>query len=57
MVRLRRRRYSVWMWMRRRCSEGIHKSIHTIENVREVAIGEVESESIRKSIEDMQGWN
>ena len=47
----------MWMWMRRRCSEGIHKSIHTIENVREVAIGEVESESIRKSIEDMQGWN
>ena len=37
--------------------EGIHKSIHTIENVREVAIGEVESESIRKSIDDMQGWN
>ena len=37
--------------------EGIRKSIHTIENVREVAIGEVESESIRKSIEDMQGWN
>ena len=45
------------MRMRRRCSEGIHKSIHTIENVREVTIGEVENESIRKSIDDMQGWN
>ena len=36
--------------------EGIHTSIHTIENVREVTIGEVENESIRKSIDDMQGW-
>ena len=27
MVRLRRRHYSVWMWMRRRCSEGVAQQL------------------------------
>ena len=37
--------------------EGIHTSIHTMRECERVAIGEVENESIRKSIDDMQGCN